>query len=211
MDATEGLTCPLLTSTRVVLCSPSQRPDRVDEEGRRPKNHPEGPRRVDQEVTCEHIHGPGRRVRRHTHLHTQSARGAHVDERDGVVEVPRTLLPPPLVPRDGFCLTTVVSHRGSHARGVGAGIELSVTCTDPTSLTETSVTNFHVSGLRLAERGRLLKLGETISSTRRCTHQGLGHTMMCNQPVPALCACMLDASFLSCHVRPSSSQAPDSA
>jgi hypothetical protein len=43
-------------------------------------------------------------VRRHTPLHTQSARGAHVDERDGVVEVPRTLLPPPLVPRDGLCL-----------------------------------------------------------------------------------------------------------
>jgi hypothetical protein len=42
--------------------------------------------------------------------------------RDGVVEVPRTLLPPPLVPRDGLCLMIEVSHRGSHARGLGAGM-----------------------------------------------------------------------------------------
>jgi hypothetical protein len=51
-----------------------------------------------------------------------------------------------------------------------------VTCTDPTSLTEPFLTDFHVSGLRVGDQCQVpytereaAQSGETSSSTRRCT------------------------------------------
>jgi hypothetical protein len=152
----------------------------------------------------------------HAH-HTQSTRGPHLDERWLVVEVPRTLLLPPLVPRDGLCLMMRVTSR-QPCTGHWGWHELITTCTDRTHSLPRSLRlpDFHVSGLRVGDQCQVPspkkeapQLGETNSSTRRCAlgvRERLEHSMLCKQPDP------VRVSDASCrHVRPSSSRTPDNA